>query len=144
MIFFADFSASNPKNWFNELFALYVYNVDMFELFHCHCLRSSSCCKMADWCVCLFTDMPLRLVSSAMSSPPLSDGSVSPHKTYSFHTICLCRYDAQNPYLSFCMVPVRRLKPWSHLSYTEETSHPGSVFHFDSIGFLSSFSWFFL
>lgn len=25
MIFFADFSASNPKNWFNELFALYQY-----------------------------------------------------------------------------------------------------------------------
>lgn len=35
--------------------------INLLELFLCHCLRSSSCCKMADWCVCSFTDMPLRL-----------------------------------------------------------------------------------
>ncbi len=51
--------------------------INRFGLFYCHSLRSSSCCKMADWSVCLFTDIPLRLVSSALSSPLSSDVSVS-------------------------------------------------------------------
>ncbi len=51
--------------------------INRFGLFYCHSLHSSSRCKMADWCVCLFTDIPLRLVSSALSSPLSSDVSVS-------------------------------------------------------------------
>lgn len=50
--------------------------INLFGLFYCHSFRSSSRCKMANWCVCLFTDMPLRLVSSALSSPLSSGVSV--------------------------------------------------------------------
>ncbi len=118
--------------------------INRFGLFYCHSLRSSSGCKMADCCVCLFTDIPLRLVSSALSSPLSSDVFVSlsaQNMVISESSALLYAYeDAQHicSYLSLCRVPVR---PWIHMSYTE-TSHPGPVFHFDSIWFLSSFSWF--
>ncbi len=119
--------------------------INLFGLFYCHSLRSSSRCKMADWCVCLFIDMPLRLVSSALSSPPSSDVSVPLSAQNMFISDSSAYYMPMQiwcttcSYLSLYRVPVR---PWIHMSYTEETSHPGPVFHFDSIWFLSSFSWF--